>query len=189
MKNKGEWMQTYSGHKFYPSAPYDCLDIKDIAHALSFQVRFGGHISEPYSVAQHSVLVAKALSVLEYSGHVILWGLLHDASEAYIRDLPTPVKAGLPEYKKLENSIMQAVGLKFLEGGLTTEELDAVKLADTDLLFTEARRFFGKDVASKWNVRGYDIIEGDIWNGRVWSAKRAEREFLKLYDKLKSPGQ
>lgn len=84
------------------------ININDIAHALSNQCRFSGHTSHFYSVAEHSVLVAKAVPFSE-----ALAGLLHDASEAYLVDIPTPVKVLLPEYFKLEYRLMEVIAAKF----------------------------------------------------------------------------
>jgi uncharacterized protein len=79
----------------------DDIDIMDIAHSLSMQCRFAGHIPAFYSVAEHSVvavrLYAEALQVApdELRGQHAYWSrsiLLHDADEAYLQDLVRPVK-------------------------------------------------------------------------------------------------
>ena len=84
----GDWIQTMSGVIFYPLDPRpEEIRIEDIAHALSHQCRFAGHCREFYSVAEHSVRVSR-----ELPQEFMLWGLLHDASEAYLVDLPRPIK-------------------------------------------------------------------------------------------------
>lgn len=75
-----------------------------IAHALAHMPRWGGHTPTFYSVAQHSMAVA----VLVDPRHK-LCALLHDASEAFLMDLPRPVKQLLPEYQKLETTVMQNI--------------------------------------------------------------------------------
>src|SRR4051812_31750950 len=82
------YIQTYSGTEFWPLSP-KAADVKliDIAHALSNKCRFAGHCREFYSVAQHSVLVSRQLP-----DEFKLWGLLHDAGEAYFADIPNPIK-------------------------------------------------------------------------------------------------
>src|ERR1039457_118422 len=83
---------TFSGLRFWPLDPNpEKILIDDIAHALAHQCRFGGHASRFYSVAEHSVHVSRLCPPED-----ALWGLLHDASEAYLVDLPRPLKQ-LPE--------------------------------------------------------------------------------------------
>ncbi|MBF0612521.1 MAG: hypothetical protein HQL55_15470, partial [Magnetococcales bacterium] len=77
------WIQTFTGRQFWPLAPVlEHIHVQDIAHALSLLCRFNGHCQKFYSVAEHSLHVATILPP-ELAG----WGLLHDASEAYLADL------------------------------------------------------------------------------------------------------
>lgn len=129
------WIQTYSGKKFFPMDPrVEDIELEDIAHALSNTCRFTGHCKKGfYSVAQHSVLVSYICKKEN-----ALYGLLHDASEAYLVDLAKPVKK-LPEFqifRDLEAKVMEAVCTKF---GLPIVEPKDVKEADTIMLATEAR--------------------------------------------------
>lgn len=91
---------------FEPTA--DMICIEDIAHALSFQCRFGGHLPYFYSVAQHSVFCCDQVDD-EYK----LAALLHDASEAYLMDIPRPIKNRLTNYKGIENGLMYEIANKF----------------------------------------------------------------------------
>src|ERR1035441_1601867 len=94
---------TFSGVRFWPLIPNPAdIRIEDIAHALSNQCRFGGHTREFYSVAEHSVRVSQ-LCTPENA----LWGLLHDASEAYLSDVTAPITE-LPQleaYRAAERSL------------------------------------------------------------------------------------
>lgn len=128
------WIQTYSGRRFNPTKPYvDAIVIQDIAHALSMQCRFSGHVRKFYSVAQHSVLVSYICNFED-----ALWGLLHDATEAYLVDIPRPLKHSgkLDGYLEFEAKLQLAICQRF---GLPETEPASVKKADTILLATEAR--------------------------------------------------
>ena len=131
---KDPWNQTHSGIRFTPTNPnLEMINLEDIAHALSMTCRFNGHTHQFYSNAQHSVGVSYLSDEKDQ-----LHGLLHDASEAYLVDLPSPLKR-TPEfnfYKKLENNLQSLIYKKF---GLSEEEPASVKKADLLMLATEAR--------------------------------------------------
>lgn len=101
-------IRTISGIYFNVFEPTpDMVCIEDIAHALSHQPRWAGHTPVFYSVAAHSLHVAhRALPQHK------LCALLHDASEAYLCDIPTPIKARIPQYKEIEEKVMQAIAQK-----------------------------------------------------------------------------
>lgn len=125
-------MQTFTG-KVIDLANFkeDDVRLPDIAHALSLINRFTGHSVEPYSVAQHSVLVSRIVE----ERHA-LWALLHDASEAYIGDVATPLKTMLPNYRELEEQIQRAIAQKF---GLKWPMPHEIKEADLKALMAEKR--------------------------------------------------
>lgn len=132
--NDDAWIQTYSGVRFTPTNPrVDAIVIQDIAHSLSMQCRFTGHVSEFYSVAQHSVLVSYICDSKDAK-----WGLMHDASEAYLIDVPMPLKRSgkFQSYLDFEKTMQKAICKRFY---LPEEEPESVKLADKVLLATEAR--------------------------------------------------
>lgn len=128
------WIQTFSGKRFTPINPnFESIVIQDIAHSLSMQCRFSGHVKKFYSVAQHCVLVSY-LCNMEDS----LWGLLHDATEAYLVDIPRPLKRSgkFDAYLDFEKRMQTAICARF---GLEDKEPPSVKKADMLMLATEAR--------------------------------------------------
>lgn len=134
--NHGAWIQVHSGTAFdllNPTA--DQIHLDDIAIALARAPRFGGHTRDLYTVAQHSLVVADLLISTGAQPDVILQGLLHDATEAYVVDVPRPLKAMLSEYKAIENRVWAAVADKFC---LPVDLDPAVKWADEEALLHEA---------------------------------------------------
>lgn len=140
------WIQTYSGGRFHPLAPrVGDVKLKDIARALSCICRFGGHCNAFYSVAQHSVLVSRLVP-----GHLALLGLLHDAAEAYLGDIPRPFKR-LPmfdAYRAAEAAAESAIAERF---GLRYPFPPEVKAADDRALAIEARDLMPQREAEAWS--------------------------------------
>jgi hypothetical protein len=176
-RRQGDWMQTYSGRQFWPCDPKpEEIDIEDIAHALSMQCRYGGHCKSFYSVAQHSIMVSQVCMEQD-----ALWGLLHDAAEAYLVDLPRPIKhfSDMGElYRYLEKRLMWAVCDRF---GLPREEPKSIKRADNILLVTEMRDLMTPP-PEKW--READIftpLEDPIF---PWDHKTAEFMFMRRFEEL-----
>lgn len=128
------------------------FDIEVIAHALSNLCRFTGH-GQFYSVAQHSVHVSKLVHP-----NFALQGLLHDASEAFLGDIASPLKAMLPDYKALEHRVQCMIFRKF---GLPEIMPWEVKRADIKALRTEQRDV----MRSKDPWPGLEFIEPD--SGRI----------------------
>jgi uncharacterized protein len=148
-------LETVSGRKIDVSNPNPAdIVIEDIAWALSRMPRFSGHSIPytPYSVAQHCIQVAEDLK--DYGPDIQLYGLLHDAAEAYINDLPSPVKH-IPEIhaviKKLEDRLMDVIYTALKIAPPTEEQEALVKIADKTQQAIEAYNFMysrGKD----WNL-------------------------------------
>jgi len=130
------FIETFTGIKIDPFNPKKGqFKIIDIAHALSNLCRFAGHCNSFYSVAQHSV----ECSYLVPEKHA-LSALLHDATEAYMVDIPTPIKNRLPKYMEKEDSLMEFIYNEFnLEFPLSQE----VKDADKKMLEVEFEKYKG----------------------------------------------
>ena len=172
MIGRGDWMQTATGRQFWPMDPRPHeVFIEDIAHALSMICRFGGHCRRFYSVAEHSVLIARAAAPKHK-----LWALLHDAPEAYIGDQIRPLKKHLAAYREAEQKIMRAICVRF---GLHLDRPVSVKALDLALLMDERHQAMSEPPAA-WDVEVEPLgVQLEFWN-----PVRAEREFLRAFKKL-----
>jgi uncharacterized protein len=150
------WIQTYTGKQFWPFEPRPGdFDIEDIAHALSNLCRFAGHVESFYSVAQHSWLVSV---LLPKDSPYRLEALMHDAAEAYIIDLPRPIKQAMPQYTDMEHKIEAALAEQFkLEWPWPKE----VKHADNQALRIEQINLM-KDPPVPWTTQGIGVPHMDL---------------------------
>ena len=125
----------------------ETIDIEDIAHALTFLCRGGGHTEFFFPVARHCVYCAREAAARGLSREVVLACLLHDASEAYMVDMPSPIKDGLfPEYRTYENRLLDCIYNKFIGRSLTEEELAQVDEIDHTLLKYDLKYLLNLDV-------------------------------------------
>lgn len=169
------WIQTYTGRQFFPFAPRrEDVDIRDVAHSLAFLCRFNGHCLVYYSVAEHSVRVSRLLG-----GDLALWGLLHDAAEAYLSDVPRPVKASLPPFVEMEARLLREIAGVF---GLPWPMPPEVRWADDVLLATEARDLVAPPPAS-WGLAERPLDDVIVPLG----PEVAERAFLERFEELRAP--
>lgn len=133
--------------------------IEDIAHSLSHQCRFGGHLPSFFSVAQHCVNVSYCVP----EEHAFA-GLMHDASEAYLLDMPKPIKDRMPEYKAIERKLMQVIALKF---GFNYPLHHEIKKADKAKLEDEWENVF--------------LLKGQYL---CWSKEKAQILFMERFREL-----
>lgn len=135
------------------------IEIEDIATALSKICRFNGHCSIPFSVAEHSVYVSKYLEAQDIHRDFARVGLLHDAAEAYIGDMVTPLKVLFPEFSALENRILKLVFAKYFPGSLVDHYFEIMNLItniDKAAAATEARYLCGSPA---WSLK-LDELKG-----------------------------
>jgi 5'-deoxynucleotidase YfbR-like HD superfamily hydrolase len=141
---------------FDPSPEMICIE--DIAHGLARQPRFAGHLNRHYSVAQHSIhCYERALPENK------MVALLHDASEAYMLDMPTPIKARMPEYKEHEHHLMSVIAKKF--GFVYPYNHPEIKEIDTLMVNLE------------WDM----LVEKNDMSFKCLTAIQAKKEFLRVY--------
>lgn len=176
-REANEYIRVFTGRKFWPLDPHlDEIDILDIAHALANNCRWGGHCAFFYSIAQHCCLVHDLLP------HGLkLAGLLHDASEAYILDMPRPIKYQMPQYREIEENLMNKIGERF---NIFPEGFAAIKGADDIALYLEKRSLFNDGIAREvLTDKAVDFffdcgIKETTTLGRAWLPHEAEQEFM-----------
>lgn len=167
--------EVYSGHFFDFANPRpEDIRIEDIAHALSMMCRFNGHTEHFYSVAEHSYITAIACPD-EYK----LWGLLHDAAEAYIGDMNAPLKKMVEgTYKEVERDVEQCIVEKF---GLSPDTMpEEVHEADMEVLSMEKEQVIQSD--HEWEAtKG---IRTPAYLPYFWVPRKAKRKFLERFKVL-----
>jgi hypothetical protein len=187
MDNKSSWCQMWGSNDkaiaFNPLDPSaEMIDIETIARALSNQCRFNGHVRNFFSVAQHSIMVS------EYCAREdALWGLLHDASEAYIVDIPRPLKRweGFSGYMALEKRIMEVICGKF---DLSLNMPDSVSYADDLILRWEFRDNLQPRIEEIFQQLQGD--DSDLPKSKLFyfNPKEAELVFLERFERLSKRG-
>lgn len=170
---KDSWIQTFTG-KLFNVFDFDpaMIDILDIAHALSNQCRFSGHVKQFYSVAEHSYWVATL-------SKEPLKALLHDASEAYLVDIPRPIKPHLTNYVKIEEKLQRAIFKKF---GLSENIPNEIKIIDSRMCVTEGEKLM-PDI-SHWKMLDKFAPFSSKWMIECWSPAKAKHYFLTLFMQL-----
>lgn len=172
---KGDWIQTFTGRVFWPLDPRpDEVAIEDIAHSLAMQCRYAGHCRRFYSVAEHCVHVSRRVPPAD-----ALWGLLHDASEAYLVDLPRPVKMSIPQYRVIEAGVLRCIAARFRLG---MPEPESVVRCDKAIVHDERAQLMAPmkraDVAWRWGGEPLNVVI------RGWTPATAERNFLGRFHQL-----
>ena len=165
------FIQVWGGKVFDIYNPTtEMIDIENIAHALSLLCRFGGHCNEFYSVADHSIRCSE-YAPNEYK----LEALLHDASEAYLVDMPRPLKHALKDYRNLEKKFEGVIQEKFdLPRGMSV----VVKDIDNKMLITEKRDIMSP-MDRPWEGDWPDPFEDKIIPRK--DPKKVEKLFLDYY--------
>lgn len=184
------WIQTCTGRPWYYESPRpEDVVLEDVAHALSNLCRFGGHVTRFYSVAEHSVLVSRLAADLlppDQSRYVALQGLLHDATEAYVVDVPRPLKRLLPDYEKYEaiawTAIHQAFNLPLtLSSFVHRADRHAVHLERTQLLVPTVH----PRLRSEWGTGDPALKETPHWVWRLGlPPEEAKKLFMNRYEEL-----
>jgi hypothetical protein len=171
---RGDFMQTYTARQFWPlDARPDEVHIEDVAHSLSLQCRYAGHCKRFYSVAEHSVLIANWIW-WHGSAADALCGLLHDATEAYLVDMPRPVKRSMHEYRLHEAALWKVIAERY---GLPEIMPDVVHEADNRIIADELVNM----APMAWHEKHRDYLGVEL---QFWSPAEAEAAFLGTFREL-----
>lgn len=175
------WMQVHPVQKFYPAKPGAFPYNPDtIFHALSYQCRYGGHVDHFFSVLQHSVLMCHYFMGNHFDPVISLQSLLHDGGEAFLIDMPRPVKIFFPTYYELETTIEIPMFSAF---GLPTKCDPLVKKADNAILYDEGKYLFAEAVDDWYQAWAPGLgFEKEDMRERQFAAVRREAHLL--FDRL-----
>lgn len=170
---RGDWMHLYSGRRFYPMDPQpNDIHAMDIAHSLSLLCRYGGHVDKFYSVAEHCVLMSRYVKP-EHA----LAALLHDATEAYVVDVPRPLKRYLTAYRDIEDVVWRVIATHYnVDITLPQEVVDA----DNRIILTERNALMYN--AGVWDLDGLmSPLPVEI---HAWSPAEAELQYTRRLTEL-----
>jgi 5'-deoxynucleotidase YfbR-like HD superfamily hydrolase len=178
----GPYLQTVSGRWVNPFDPDPAqLDPADIARALANQCRFGGHCRAFYSVAQHSVIVSRLVEERGGDPDDVFAALMHDATEAYLGDMPHPLKHRSPlgaAFQEAEERLEAVIRERFA----IKPDVPEIKRADRALLATE-RRAFSDDLWHWPELEGVEPLDLPL---EAWSPDAAAQAFAERYAELEA---
>jgi len=178
-------VQTISGRFFWPLEPHiEDVSIEDIVHGIARECRFGNHTPYHYSVAWHSVALSSVVP-----DHLKKWALIHDVTEAYLRDLPKPLKKHpkLSEYNVIENNLMTVLAEYF--GMPETSMPEELKEYDDDMANCELLVLFGNIGEAKIRARGFSddyitkVLKWERWI-KEYTEEEAKLIWLAQYEEL-----
>lgn len=137
------WLQSYSGRVV------DLVDVdrnrystRDIAVQLSCQPRFNGATARFYSVLEHTLTGYHLYFDNGDEGlrSLALAWLLHDAAEAYLGDMPTPLKEMCPGYREVEERLARSI-YEYFGADFSLWKSSLIKEIDLELLVLEKAAF------------------------------------------------
>lgn len=170
-------IETCSGEWFdYLNPEPSTIHITDVACGLGNICRFSGQIPDFYSVAEHSILMSEVMD----DPTDAMWALMHDAAEAYICDIPSPLKQELgPKLEAIERTILKAVAQKF-DLPVYSPKVYPLKVKDLDLRMFKLERNF---VQNSKNTILKDVEPADV-TPKCYGPDEAKSEFLSQYEHL-----
>lgn len=140
------------------------VDLEDIAHSLAYQCRFNGHTKRFYSVAEHSVILARLVEPKSEVQNLErrLCALLHDASECYLGDITSPVRSYLYTNPNLDKIILKPIYEAFCLPEACIDKYD-----------------FSKDDGDLCIIEGFLLVGGMYWENLFYDLNRRRPDFAK----------
>lgn len=173
----GDWIQTFSGRRVWPLDPRpDEIGFVDISYGLSKICRYGGHCLRFFSVAEHCALMAREAERLGASPQVRLQVLMHDSAEAYLGDIPRPIKVHLVGYAEAEDRMLECIAKKY---GFDYPFDPMVKQLDEAILLREIECNLAKPEAP-WHLGPFGVEPLTI-DLQYWEPNEAAWQFTQEY--------
>lgn len=183
------FLTTYSGNRIdIPDPQQDQISIVDISVHLSRLPRFCGATSFPYSVVEHSIFVADLAKEAGMHPIVQLAALLHDAHEAYLSDIPSPVKAVVAHNEaglglgRVESRLQAAVLRRFGVEHTFRSNYEKIKHLDLVALATERKYLMHPNAMGDWEVLAG--IEALAYRPKCWAWPRPAETFQRMFSAL-----
>lgn len=186
-ENENAFIETYTGLCFYPYDVIPKFNITDIAHALSMCTRYNGHALKFYSVAEHSILVSDIMhhiAACQKRQCNPMEGLMHDATEAYLSDVPAPFKQYLHDWKRFDSQLEIKIRTWM---GFPEKRPAEVKTADWIALFIEAKHLLpsgGSVFPDPENLRPRALKLCNTFPLNYWRPEDAELKFLIRFQQI-----
>ena len=196
METKNDaYMELASQKKVHPfRLERDMVLIDDIANSLAMQPRFNGHLPKFYSVADHSIYVMRqAKKFLEHENFpdylkhkILIRALLHDAAEAFISDIPSPVKRFMTCVKEIEDEILRKLYHFYDADIYNTYWIQASNkiIKDSDIMVLLGEKYDLTNSRTRWDYYedSYDRCSFTIYPSYSW--RTSKREFLCVFHQL-----
>lgn len=179
------FIQTRSGGFFnYDDIESNQFDIEDIAHSLTYQCRWSGHTKFFYPVIQHLILSCNMAWRMKYPYHIQYEALMHDVSEAFVVDLPRPLKRLCPDYCLINENVEKALGKRFNFPHTMSPEVreidDRMLLTEYhQLIDTHEKKRFEETNLPHFGLEPYDILLQEE------KPEKLKKEFLAKYEVLR----
>ena len=170
------WIELRSGTQFFFKNPTpEMIHIEDIAYSLGKTARYAGHTTEFYSVAEHSVHIARYLRRrLVSTRKTIRTALLHDGTEYVLPDMPRPIKHTLPQFKVYEGVVYAAMAIKF---DLHDPMPAIIRELDSRILVDERQQAMS-DSGNEWGTDHLEPLGVEI---EFWTPDEAADAFLREF--------